>query len=270
MPLLTCENLLIKYENTTVISDLSFSVEYGDYLCIVGDNGAGKSTLMKCILGLKGLQSGKITFDNDFDRKEIGYVSQLDEIDRDFPASVKEVVMLGCLNKHGFSPFYSKEEKERAAAILKKLHIESLTDRSFRELSGGQRKRVLLARALMASGKVLLLDEPVAALDPIATKDFYDTIQKLNKEGMTIIMVSHDIHASIHHGTHILHLSHDLPTFYGTTDEYLESKIGHTYLGESGRCSQCEKNLHEHIHAHAGDKGEFNPPRDYSILDHSK
>lgn len=258
MPLIDCQNLLIKYENTTVISDLSFSVNCGDYLCVVGDNGAGKSTLIKCLLGLKDLQGGSISFDNDFDRKSIGYVSQLDDINEDFPASVTEVVLLGCLNRHGILPFYTREEKKRASELLKRLHIESLSDKSFQELSGGQRKRVLLARALMASGDVLLLDEPTAALDPIATREFYDAIGRLNKEGMTIIMVSHDIHAAIHHATHILHLSGNMPTFFGTTDEYLNSKIGHSYLDEKGKCAQCDQNLHEHIH--------LKTDRDYSIL----
>lgn len=250
MPLIDCSNVLIKYENTTVIADLSFSVECGDYLCIVGDNGAGKSTLIKCLLGLKDIQSGAIAYDSDFDKKSIGYVSQLDDINDDFPASVKEVVLLGCLNRHGMLPFYTRSEREKASSLLKKLHIESLADKSFQELSGGQRKRVLLARALMASGELLLLDEPTAALDPIATRELYDTISRLNKEGMTIIMVSHDIHAAIHHASHILHLSGNMPTFFGTTDEYLNSKIGHTYLDEKGKCAQCDENLHEHMHVH--------------------
>ncbi len=262
MSLLTCKDLLIKYENTTVISDLSFQVEYGDFLCIVGDNGAGKSTLMKVILGLKQLNGGSVEFDENFRRSEIGYVSQLEEIDKDFPASVMEVVMLGCLNRHGILPFYRQSEKRRAEDVLKKLHIESLANRSYGELSGGQRKRVLLARALMASASLLLLDEPVAALDPIATRDFYDTLSTLHKEGMTIIMVSHDIHASIHHGTHILHLSHDMPTFIGTVDDYLNSKTGHAYLDERGKCAQCEGHFHEHIH--------LTNKKDYSILPKSE
>ncbi len=247
MSLLTCEDLLIKYDNMTVLDGLSFSVNEGDYLCIVGDNGAGKSTLLKCILGLKSIQQGKIAFDPAFDRTKIGYVSQLDEINPDFPASVKEVVMLGSTKERAL-PFYSAAEKSKYREVLKKLHIESLAARSFRELSGGQRKRVLLARALMTSAELLLLDEPVAALDPNATRDFYDTILRLNKEGTTIIMVSHDIHASIHHATHILHLSGDKAAFFGTIDAYLNSRLGHSYLDESGKCAQCDRNIHEHIH----------------------
>ena len=248
MPLLSCEDLVIKYDNMTVISGLSFAVNEGDYLCIVGDNGAGKSTLLKCILGLKSIREGTVRFDPAFDRARIGYVSQLDEINPDFPASVKEVVMLGCLNKPGL-PFYTAEEKSRFRDVLKKLHIESLSGRSFRELSGGQRKRVLLARALMTSAQLLLLDEPVAALDPNATRDFYDTILRLNKEGTTIIMVSHDIHASIHHATHILHLSGEKAAFFGTVDAYLDSRLGHSYLDDRGKCAQCDRSIHEHIHS---------------------
>ncbi|MBR4169574.1 MAG: metal ABC transporter ATP-binding protein [Lachnospiraceae bacterium] len=247
MALLTCDDLLIKYDNTTVIDGLSFSVNEGDYLCIVGDNGAGKSTLLKCILGLKSVQRGEVAFDPAFDRAKIGYVSQLDEINPDFPASVKEVVMLGSASGHGL-PFYSAAERAQYKEVLKKLHIESLGGRSFRELSGGQRKRVLLARALMTSASLLLLDEPVAALDPGATRDFYDMILRLNKEGTTIIMVSHDIHASIHHATHILHLSGENAAFFGTVDAYLNSRLGHSYLDDQGKCAQCDRSLHEHIH----------------------
>ena len=265
MPILTCTDLTIRYENTTVIRDLSFAVNEGDYLCIVGDNGAGKSTLLKCILGLKSLQSGSVAFDPAFEKSRIGYVSQTDEISPDFPASVYEVVMQGSLGGHGLSPFYSKEEKKKYKEVLKKLHIESLSNRSYRELSGGQKKRVLLARALMADAKLLLLDEPVAALDPNATRDFYDMILRLHRDGTTIIMVSHDIHAAIHQATHILHLFGENAAFFGTTDEYLNSRMGHTYLNEDGKCAQCEQNLHEHMHA-----GSEKETRNYSILPKSE
>ncbi|MBO4901997.1 MAG: metal ABC transporter ATP-binding protein [Lachnospiraceae bacterium] len=248
MVLLTCKDLLIKYEQKTVITGLSFQVNEGDYLCIVGDNGAGKSTLLKCILGLKTVRSGSIAFDPSLHATEIGYLSQADETGPDFPASVREVVMQGCLGRHGLRPFYAAAERAKCTEVLKKLHIESLSSASFRELSGGQRKRVLLARALMTSARLLLLDEPVAALDPNATRDFYDTIKRLNKDGVTIIMVSHDIHEAIHHATHILHLSGETAAFYGTTDEYLQSRLGRTYLDDNGKCLQCEKSIHEHIH----------------------
>ncbi len=245
MTLLTCEDLLIKYENTTVISGLSFSVNYGDYLCIVGDNGTGKSTLLKCILGLKANQGGSILFDKEMTQKEIGYVAQQDEMNKDFPASVMEIVLSGCLNKHGLSPFYSKKEKKLAKQALSKLHIENLSGKSFQELSGGQRKRVLLARALLASGKLLLLDEPAAALDPLATQEFYEILQELNNDGMTILMVSHDIHSAIHNASHILHLSTQAAAFFGTTGDYLNSQVGYAYLGEQGNCRQCLRQFHK-------------------------
>ena len=265
MAILTCKDLLIRYENTTVIRGLSFVVNEGDYLCIVGDNGAGKSTLLKCILGLKSLQEGSVVFDPAFEKSRIGYVSQTDEISPDFPASVFEVVMQGSLGRHVFCPFYTKEEKQKYREVLKKLHIESLSSKSFANLSGGQRKRVLLARALMADAKLLLLDEPVAALDPNATRDFYDMISRLHRDGTTIVMVSHDIHAAIHHATHILHLFGEEAAFFGTTEEYLNSRMGHTYLNEDGKCAQCDQNLHEHMHA-----GTEKEKRDYSILPKSE
>lgn len=243
MEILKCEHLQVKYDNRTVIDDLNFSISYGDYLCIVGDNGAGKSTLLKCLLGLKNASAGTVSFDTNLKKNQIGYVSQALDINNDFPATVTEVVLSGCLNQHGLSPFYTKQEREHALEILGELNMSDYIGKSFKELSGGQQKRVLLARALMASEKLLLLDEPVAALDPIATEEFYDTMRHLNKSGMTLIMVSHDIHKAVHNASHILHLSNCMPNFFGTHSEYLASDIGHTYLGEHGHCSQCHEEL---------------------------
>lgn len=243
MELLKCTNLTVRYDDRTVIEDLSFSIGYGDYLCIVGDNGAGKSTLIKCMLGLKQISGGELVFADDVKRNQIGYVSQNLEVNNDFPASVKEIILSGCLNRHGISPFYSKDEKARADEVLNKLGLADMADLCFANLSGGQKKRVLLARALMASEKLLILDEPVAALDPIATEEFYQTMHTLNKEGMTLVMVSHDIHSAVHRATHILHLSNQMPNFFGTKEEYLASSVGHTYLGDHGICNQCNKHI---------------------------
>lgn len=243
MEIIRCENISVRYDDQIVLEDLSFSVSEGDYLCIVGDNGAGKSTLLKCILGLKSLSGGDISFADDFKKNQIGYVPQKNESSGEFPATVMEVVMSGCLNKHGFAPFYKREEKKRAEKVLDELTLKDLANKSINELSGGQLKRVMLARALMASEKILIMDEPVAALDPVATKEFYATVEKLHHEGMTIIMVSHDIHTAVHSASHILHLSNRLPNFFGTKEEYLRSDIGHTYLDTHGDCAQCHTHL---------------------------
>lgn len=243
MDIIKCENLTVKYDDKVVIDNLSFNVGYGDYLCIVGDNGAGKSTLIKCILGLKSINQGSLIFDSEIKKNQVGYVSQNSEISDDFPATVMEVVMSGSINQKGFNPFYKKSDKNRAMEVLHELSMCALKDMKFSNLSGGQQKRVLLARALMASEKLLILDEPVAALDPIATEEFYDSMEKLNESGMTLIMVSHDIHTAIHRATHILHLSGNMPTFFGTREEYLHSDIGHAYLGDHGDCVQCHHPL---------------------------
>ena len=242
MSVLKCQNVTVKYENQVVISGVSFEVSQGDYLCIVGDNGTGKTTLLKAVLGLKRIQSGSILFDPSLCRNEIGYISQQNNINRDFPASVYEVVLSGCLNKHGLSPLYSHTEKNSAKEIMKKLGIDEIKVKSFQDLSGGQQRRVLLARAMMASSKVLFLDEPVAALDPIATADFYDLLNLLRTDGLTIIMVSHDIHSAIHNASHILHLSAD-SYFHGTTAEYISSSFGQAYLNEQGTCRECHHEL---------------------------
>ena len=230
--LLKCEGVSFSYENTGVIKNLSFCVHSGDYLCIVGENGSGKSTLTRGILGLKSPAEGKIIRENGLKANEIGYLPQQTPAQKDFPANVFEVVLSGRLNSRGFRPIYSAEDKELAVHNIHRLGIEELVRRSYRDLSGGQQQRVLLARALCAGKKMLLLDEPVTGLDPIVTEDMYKLINELNrKEGITIIMVSHDINASVKYATHILHLNGD-KSFFGTTDEYIKSPMGRYFFSD--------------------------------------
>ena len=243
--LIKCENIKVQYDDQTVIENLSFSVDEGDYLCVVGDNGAGKSTLLKCILGLKQISAGSISFSDGFKQSGIGYVPQTNDSDMRYPATVKEIVLSGCVAKHGASPFYSKEEKSLAAKKIADVGLENEADKSFNDLSGGMKRKVMLARALMASSKLLVMDEPVSSLDPIATRDFYEKVNDIHDEGMTVIMVSHDIHTAVHNATHILHLSNRLPNFFGTKEEYLKSDIGHTYLGKDGDCAQCHQHFEQ-------------------------
>lgn len=230
MSLIECKNLSVAYEGKTVVKDLSFTINSGDSVCIVGENGSGKTTLMKSMLGLIKTSGGAISFGDGLKQSEIGYLPQQTEVQRDFPASVGEIVMSGCLNKMGLFPFFSKKEKDKAAANMKTLGIENLKNRCYHELSGGQQQRVLLARALCATDKLLLLDEPVAGLDPIVTSELYELIKKLNHSGITIVMVSHDIEASLNIADHILHLNYD-NSFFGTTEEYKKSPFGKRFMG---------------------------------------
>ena len=223
MPLLTIKDLALGYDSYRFIDNLNFSVNEGDYLCIVGENGSGKSTLMKTILKLQKPLSGEIIVSDGLKANEIGYLPQQTQIQRDFPASVKEIVLSGCQNHMGMRPFYGKREKDLAEENMKKMGIQDLKSRCYRELSGGQQQRVLLARALCATKKLLLLDEPVAGLDPKVTQDMYKTIGALNKSGITIIMISHDINAAIAYSSHILHIGKN--TYFGTKDEYLKEAI---------------------------------------------
>lgn len=233
MELISCKDLSIGYDNHIVASDLSFCVSEGDYLCIVGENGAGKSTLMKTLLGLQKPISGKLAYENGLHQNEIGYLPQQTDIQRDFPASVKEVVLSGCLNARKFRPFYSKSDRQRCADNMALLGITGLRRTCYRELSGGQQQRVLLARALCATKKLLILDEPVAGLDPLVTAEMYAMIERLNKEeGITVVMVTHDVSASLKYATKILHVSHR-PLFFGTKQEYLNTKLGQAFLGLS-------------------------------------
>lgn len=222
MSLIKCNNLTLGYEGKAVVSHIDFTVNQGDYLCIVGENGSGKSTLMKALLGKKNILSGSIEFGDGLKQSDIGYLPQQTPVQKDFPASVKEIVYSGCLNSCGKRPFYSSKQKEKAKANMEKLGIIDLANCCYRELSGGQQQRVLLARALCAASKLLVLDEPVAGLDPRITQNLYHLIHHINKDGMTVIMVSHDIQAASDYASHILHVS-QTPLFFGTKEAYLQS-----------------------------------------------
>lgn len=232
MAQLQCIDLTLGYEGVPVTEHLSFTVNAGEYWYIVGENGSGKSTLVKALLHLKAPMAGKIETGDGLMPDEIGYLPQQTAVQRDFPASVQEIVRSGCLNRSGFRPFYTKKEKQLAQKNMERLGIASLAKRCFPELSGGQQQRVLLARALCATQKMLLLDEPVTGLDPKAQAELYELIAQLNREdGVTILMISHDMEAAVRYATHILHIS-KTPLFAGTKADYLKSKIGRTYTDE--------------------------------------
>ncbi len=229
MPQLICTDLSLGYEGKTVVKDINFEVNKGDYLCIVGENGSGKTTLMKALLHLRQPLSGTIETGDGLRTDEIGYLPQQTEIQKDFPASVREIVLSGCLPLCKNKPFYGKKERQIAAENMEKLGISHLAGRCYRDLSGGQQQRALLARALCATSKMLLLDEPVAGLDPKATAEMYQVIADLNKAGTTIVMVSHDIAAAVKNASHILHIGS--PSFFGTTRDYIHSDVGRIFHG---------------------------------------
>ena len=204
MAQLICDNLTLGYNSNIVLENVSFSVEKGDYLCIIGENGSGKTTLMKTILRLEKPLKGQISTGDGVLPDEIGYLPQQTQVQRDFPASVWEIVLSGCQSRCGKRPFYIKEEKQLAKQAMKRMEISDLAKRCYRELSGGQQQRVLLARALCAAQKMLLLDEPVSGLDPSVTQEMYELIEQLHKDGITIMMITHDVEAAKKYATKIL------------------------------------------------------------------
>ena len=225
MAQISCENLTLGYDGKEILRKLNFTVSAGDYLCIVGENGSGKTTLMKTLLGLHSPMEGEILFGDGLKRNEIGYLPQQTLVQRDFPASVEEIVLSGCQGRCGLRPFYNKAEKKLAAENIEKMGLKGFEKRCYRELSGGQQQRVLLARALCATRKLLLLDEPVSGLDPHVTTEMYSLINHLNKvDGITVVMISHDMEAALRYATHILHIGKRM--FYGTRDEFLRSEVG--------------------------------------------
>lgn len=244
MAYITCEDLTLRYESLTVLEHLSFTVEPGDYLCIVGENGSGKSTLMKCLLGLKPADGGTLRLGDGLRRSEIGYLPQQSMIQRSFPASVQEVVLSGCLNGRGFHPFYTKADRARAAEQMECLNIAALADRCYRELSGGQQQRVLLARALCATRKLLLLDEPLTGLDPLVASELYGILNHIHDEhGITVMMVTHDVGSAVHHAGKILHIGRE-ESFFGSTADYRHSAVGRRFLGSAAPAEHCTNCTH--------------------------
>lgn len=227
MTQITCRDLTIGYGSRIILKHLNFTVNEGDYLCIIGENGSGKSSLMRTILNLQNPINGQILYDHQIQQNGIGYLPQQTSCQKDFPASVREIVLSGCDRRSGFHPFYHASDKKKAVTAMQQLKITHLAHRCYRELSGGQQQRVLLARALCATKKFLFLDEPVSGLDPEVTADFYALIRHLNRrEGITILMISHDLQATAADATHILHLG--TPFFYGLASDYFHSEV-HTH-----------------------------------------
>lgn len=229
--LITCSHVDFGYENQDAVTDLTMEVDEEDYLCIVGENGSGKSTLIKGFLGLLKPTGGTLTVGEELKKTGIGYLPQQTAAQRDFPAAVYEVVISGCLSRRGNRPFYSRAEKMLAETNMERLGIADLRRRCYRELSGGQQQRVLIARALCATNRLLILDEPITGLDPWAIQDFYHLIRDLNrKEHVAILMVTHDMANVVGQANKILHLKQRV-LFYGTTEEYKESQAGRMFLG---------------------------------------
>ena len=229
MSLIVCHDASFSYEGSTVLSGLEFQINEGDYLCVVGENGSGKSTLLKGLLRLKAPNSGSLNI--NLLPTDIGYLPQRAPAQKDFPASVYEVVLSGRLNSRGVHPFYTQQDKQAARGIMEKLFISDLANKSYRVLSGGQQQRALLARALCAAKRMLLLDEPVAGLDPLATAELYTLISDINRTmHMTIVMVSHDVESALKCASHVLHLS-SRQTFFGTPEEYMKSGAASRLLG---------------------------------------
>ncbi len=234
MSLLTLRHVTLGYENLIAAENVSARIDKGDYVVVVGENGSGKSTLIKGMLGLIRPRSGEIIMADGLKKSEVGYMPQQSAHQRDFPASVYEVVLSGCLNKRGLKPFYGKGDARRSLESMRRLGIENLKNACYRELSGGQQQRVLLARALVATEKLLLLDEPTAGLDPLASAELYDVIRHLNRElGVAIVMVSHDVSAALNDANKVLCMHRTL-AFFGSVEEYVQSDCGRFWKGGEG------------------------------------
>lgn len=222
MKQIICKNLEIGYDNNSIAGKINLSVETGDFIGVIGENGSGKTTFMKTLLGLIKPLGGELDISRKILETGIGYLPQQSEMQKDFPASVDEIIMSGFQKKAGLRPFYTKKEKKEKAGIMDILGISNLSKQKYSNLSGGQRQRVLLARALMATDEILLLDEPVTGLDPNATMEMYEILKKLSEEKTTIIMISHDIDETVKLSGKILRMGYEEEVFFGTKASYIE------------------------------------------------
>lgn len=237
MAQLICKNLKVGFDSKPIADNINFSVNKGDYLCILGENGSGKTTLIKTVLGILPALDGSIEFEDRLKKNKIGYLPQQTAVQKDFPASVFEIVLSGMLTPKKLTPFFTKAEKEAATEALEKLNIPNLKHKSYRELSGGQQQRVLLARAIAAKNEMLILDEPAASLDPKATNELYELLYKLNKdESITVIMISHNIESAVKYADKILHIG-NTQLFFGDVHAYIHSEAGQVF------CPNCKGEL---------------------------
>jgi len=228
---LACESLCLGYENREVLHGLSFALRQGELLAVLGENGTGKSTLLAALLGLRKPNHGRVLYGGGLTRRQIGYLPQQSPMQKDFPATAGEVVRSGFLNAMGLRAGYSKEQRRRASEIMARMGVERLEKQCYRELSGGQRRRVLLARALCATQKLLLLDEPDAGLDPVAAGELREAIAQLHRErSIAVVLVSHDIESALREADHVLHLTQGEERFFGTPDAYRLSPLGQDFL----------------------------------------
>ena len=225
MALITLRDVTIAFEGVPAVEHVSYQVNRGDYMVLIGENGSGKSTLMRAMLGLVHPCAGTVRYGDGLRRNQIGYLPQQTAVQRDFPASVEEVVLSGCINQLGSRFFYGKNLQRKAHEKMALLDIENLSDKSYRTLSGGQQQRVLLARALCATDALLVLDEPVTGLDPGSTQELYGLIRNLNREhGVSIVMVSHDLHGSMADANTVLAVDRGV-SFCGSVAEYRRRRL---------------------------------------------
>ena len=221
MPLIDVRHACVRFDGIPAVEDVNVSIRKGEYLVILGENGSGKSTLMRTILGLVKMRSGKIVYSGGLRKNQIGYLPQQTAAQRDFPASVEEVVLSGCVSRMGLRPWFTKSEKERAHHAMRMLELTDMAKKSYRNLSGGQQQRTLLARALCATDLLLLLDEPVSGLDPEATGEMYGIIRRLNREqGVAVVMVSHDVDAALQDADRVLVMEQSRPAYLGDVAGY--------------------------------------------------
>lgn len=220
MALIAMKDVTIAFEGTVAVDRVSFEVNAGDYLVIVGENGSGKSTLIRAMLGLVRPRAGRITYGDGLVKNRVGYLPQQTAAQRDFPASVEEVVLSGCVNRMGKRCFFGRADRQKAEANMALLDVLQFKKKPYRTLSGGQQQRALLARALCATDAMLLLDEPVTGLDPAAAAEFYDVIRDLNrKHGVAVVMVSHDLGGAMRDANKVLVMNRGMD-FFGSIDDY--------------------------------------------------
>ena len=232
MKYITIKDLSIGYDAHPVLENINLEIDSGDYICVIGENGAGKSTFLKTILNLIKPIKGSFEYEEGINQSDFSYLPQQNDIQKDFPATVSEIVISGFNGKMKLRPFYNKQEKSTAEELMKKVGIYEFKNKSFRDLSGGQKQRTLLARALCAGGKILVLDEPNSGLDPVASEELYNSICELNKEGISIVMVSHDLNAAIKYSNKILYLGKE--AYFASKEEYIESEIGKEFISRGG------------------------------------
>lgn len=258
-PVIELDDVSAGYPRNPVFTHLSLSIPQGQFVGIIGPTGSGKTTLIKSMLGVHELHGGVVRVMGQSIKKmppgSIGYVPQLETVDWTFPVTVEQVILMGLYTNRTYLPWPSRDEKRRVAELAERLGIGDLLDRHIRNISGGQQQRTFLARALINNPKLLILDEPTSGVDMKTQHEVLHQLQHLNREGISIVITTHDLNAVAAHLPWVVCFNKTVIAEGRPKEVLTEENLRKTYGGdltviEHGEYLLISHKAHHHHHHH--------------------